>query len=360
MRAAVSRIVLAALLTGASMAAARPPSPGSPEADIFGLGPELESFIDARVRRNQPRSARLRNLLDAVFGKDGLGISYGALETKTPSETFATRSGNCLSFTILFVALARHVGLQAHFQEVSEILSWDRRGDVAVINRHMFAEVETADGTARVDFLPGVEKRYRSVRRVGERRVLAHYYSNVGAEALTAAELDRALELFARALEADDKLAAAWVNRGVALRRLGRLEEAEASYRRALEIDPNEISASSNLASLYRASGRDRQAGPFLKKVQRYQERNPFYHFRQAVEAVDRGQLRLAQRTLRRAIRLMPEEAMFRAELGRVRLRLGRPRQALRSFRKAVELADDEAQRARLAGLVEKARAGGS
>ena len=345
------------LLAAATAAAADRRAEGPPtQADIFGLNREIESFIEARVRTNQPRRMRVQSLMDAMFGRDGLDIVYGDKETKTAAETFATRSGNCLSFTILFVALARHVGLEAHFQEVGEILSWDRRGDVAVSNRHMFAVVETADGLARVDFLPGVEKRYRSVRRVDERRVLAHYYSNLGAEALTADDLEGAMRMFDRALEADESLSAAWVNKGVTQRRRGEVEAAEASYLRALELAPSEISAAYNLARLYLGSGRERRAEPYLKMVRRHRRQNPFYHFRQGMEAAERGQLSLAGRSLKRAIRLLPDDVMFRIELGKVQLRAGRPRRAERSFRKALKRAESEAQVARLGDLIERAR----
>lgn len=329
-----------------------------PEAvDIMALSPEIERFIDDRVRPDMPRSARVQGLMDALFGRNGLDVTYGNAETRTAVETFESRSGNCLSFTILFVALARHVGLEAHFQEVSEILSWDRRGDVAVSNRHMFAEVETGDGPKQVDFLPGIEKRYRLVRRIDEQRVLAHYYSNLGAEALTEDDLDLAMQMFTRALEADDTLAAAWVNMGVTRRRLGQLEKAEASYLRALELNPDEISAASNLAGLYQTTGRDRQAGPYLKQVKKHRRNNPFYHFQRGREAANRGDLRVAGRRLKKAIRLIPDDVMFRTELGKIQARGGRFRKAERSYVKALRLTTDDRQRVILEELLKQARA---
>lgn len=356
MAAAPALALLLALVADPRAAASVRQEASASALDIMALSPEIESFIDARVRPDQPRSARVMGLLDALFGKEGLDIVYGDDETKTAVETFETRSGNCLSFTVLFVALARHVGLRAHFKEVGEILSWDRRGDVAVSHRHMFAEIDTGDRMTRVDFLPGVEKRYRLVRRIGERRVLAHYYSNLGAEALTGDDLELASEMFTRALETDDTLAAAWVNMGVTNRRMGRPELAESCYLRALELSPKEVSAASNLAQLYKATGREREAAPYLKKVRRHRRQNPFYHFRLGREAVDRDDLEVARRRLKRAVRLLPDDVMFRAELGRILMRSGRPRKAERSFRKALELSSDEGQRRRLEHLIENIR----
>ncbi len=343
----------------AAPAGASPYADEEPEAvDVLELSPEIERFIDARVPRGMPRTARVRGLMDALFGRDGLDIAYGSNETQTAIETFESRTGNCLSFTILFVALAKHVGLKAHFLEVSEILSWDRRGDVAVSNRHMFAEVETAEGPLQVDFLPGVEKRYRRVRRVGEQRVLAHYYSNLGADALTDDRLDLAMELLAKALEADDTLAAAWVNLGVTQRRRGDPGAAEASYLRSLELNPDEISAASNLAGLYRTTDRDRKARPYMKQVRKHRRRNPFFHLSKGLDAANEGDLRTARRSLKRAVRLIPDDVMFRVELGKVQYRSDRPRKAERSFEKALGLAASEAEKKRVHRWLERLRAG--
>lgn len=339
-------------------AVSRAVAPAVAEPDILAVSPDMERFIEARVRPNSVRSAKVLALLDALFGKDGLDIVYGDGETKTASETFESGSGNCLSFTLLFVALARHVGLQAHFQEVDEILSWDRRGDVVVSNRHMYAEVETSSGTTQVDFLPGVVKRYRSVHRVDEQRVRAHYFSNLGAEALTRNDLERAMEMFTRAVEADNTLTAAWVNMGVTHRRLGDNEAAEACYLKAMELDRNEISAASNLASLYHATGRERLAAPYLRKVKRHRRSNPFWHFRLGLDAAANGDLRAAARRLKRAVRLLPDDAMFRAELGKVQMRAGRPRRARRNLARALRLTTDEFRREILEDLLRQVRDG--
>ena len=160
------------------------------------------------------------------------------------------------------------------------------------------------------------------------------------------------------ALEADDSLAAVWVNLGVNQRRRGRFDDSEASYLRALELDPNEISAASNLAGLYQATGRARLAAPYLKKVKKHRRKNPFYHFRRGLEASAVGDLHAAGRRLKRAVRLLPDDAMFRVELGKVQARAGRPRKAERNLEKALELTADESQRMRLRGLLENIGAG--
>lgn len=322
--------------------------------EILELTPEMKLFVNSRVSERDDPKGVLNSLIDAVFGPSGLAIEYGNSRTKTPAETFQTHSGNCLSFTMLFVAMARHVGLEARFNEVTEILAWDRRGAFVVNNRHMFAEVEIENARVRVDFLPGERKRYRLVQRISDERALAHYYNNLGAEAVAAGSDESALAYFAESLRMDESLSLAWVNQGVAYRRSGEFDRAEASYRRALELDPSETTAASNLAALYNAIGRERQAERYLKIAKNHQQRNPFYHYRLGLQTAAGGELEEAVRHLKKAIRRDFEDPTFHAELAAVYTRLGDSRKANQSLVKAMELSADDNEREAIQRRLEK------
>jgi tetratricopeptide (TPR) repeat protein len=77
-----------------------------------------------------------------------------------------------------------------------------------------------------------------------------------------------ALAHFEAALEkAPMPRADVWTGRGVALRSLGRYEEAEAAYHKALEIDPARADAWFNLGNLYRDGGRTQEAEAAYEQV---------------------------------------------------------------------------------------------
>ena len=318
------------------------------DVDILALNPEMARFLVRRVSPRQSPKAQVYDLIDAVFGKKGLDITYDSKATRTAIETFETGSGNCLSFTILFVAMARHLGLDAYFEEVDEVISWDRRGEVVVRNLHMVVEVEIENGHQRVDFLPEAEKRYRSVKRISDTRALAHYHNNLGVDALAAGDGERALRSFNRALEADAGFGYAWTNLGVAQRRAGDFEASELSHRRALELDQNEPAALANLASLYLAQGLADKAAPLQRRVDAHLERNPFHHYRQGLASARNGELGTAIQRFREAIRRMPGESEFHAALGDVLARSGEPEKARKSLEKALVLAAGEDEKRRL------------
>ena len=69
--------------------------------------------------------------------------------TRTASDTFHDRQGNCLSFTMLFVGLARAAGLTANYQSVEVPPTWANDGQV-VIASHVNAVVRTGFGEETV------------------------------------------------------------------------------------------------------------------------------------------------------------------------------------------------------------------
>jgi len=340
----------AALVLLAAAAGAQAASDAAPATarDILALDAEAKRFLAERVPANVNRDDRFRALVDAMFGKDGLGVTYGNTATRTAQETFDAASGNCLSFTLLFVALAREVGLEVSFHEVSEASSWDRRGDVIVVNMHMFAEAEIDNGRNRVDFLPGQQKHYLSTRRISDRRALAHFLNNLGVEQLAAGDLEAAAGRFRSALAADETFNPAWTNLGVAQRRQGKFAAAEESYGRALAAAPADVTARWNLASLYLAVGRIEEGERLVAEVEEQRRRNPFYQFRQGVKALAEDEPREAVARLREAVRLLPEASDFHELLADAHLAAGAPKRALSSLRKALALAADKSERARL------------
>jgi Flp pilus assembly protein TadD len=354
---ALAAFLPALLAAAAPGKAAVPAAVVVPDVDPLRLTPKMAQFLVKEVGGRQGRALRLNALINAIFSKDGLDITYGETATRTAIETFKERDGNCLSFTFLFVAMARHLGFSAYFTEVDEVLSWDQRGEILVVHKHMFATVEMDNGTVRVDFLPGAEKRYRDIRRISDSRAVAHYYNNLGADLLTAGDAAGALPYLDKALERDRSLTLALVNRGVAYRQLGDFAAAEECYRQALEVDKGEASAASNLASLYLSQGRVEEAQPLLRRVHNHLKRNPFHYFRQGVLAAERGHSEAAIKHLRQAIDRMPGESGFHAALADAYLQAGDLEEARKSLRRALRAAKGAQQRsqmeARLAGLPE-------
>ena len=123
----MSTIILALWLSLAGEAAILP------EEDPLQVSEEMKQFLDSKISRSGDSMVRLQDLVQQVFRENALGFSYEP-HTRTAAETFRQRGGNCVSFTFLFIAMARYLGLDARFREVEIIPIWGKVGDLVSIS----------------------------------------------------------------------------------------------------------------------------------------------------------------------------------------------------------------------------------
>jgi tetratricopeptide (TPR) repeat protein len=271
-------------------------------------------------------------------------LGYADTYTRTARDTFHDRQGNCLSFTMLFVALAREAGLDVRYQVVDVPPAWNNDRGLVVIGTHVNALIDTSQGEFVVDFnIRDFRGKYPS-RVVSDRYAVALFYSNLGAEALIRQEYESSFWLLRAAALAHADMPGPWVNLGVLFARHGLFEQAEAAYLRALEADPREQSALANLVSVYTSLGEPALAEEYRQRIRRYREINPYYHYAVAQLAYDEKRFEDALGALRSAIRLKRDEDEFYSLQGRALVELGRADSAVASFARAKELAEPAAE----------------
>lgn len=311
--------------------------------DVFGVDDEMRAFLAPIAGIRNPRQ-RLAALLTGMQDYGLFSLDY-AETTRTASATFHERQGNCLSFTLLFVALARAVGLTAAYQTVDVAPSWSNDGKIVIAN-HINAVVRTAFGEdTTVDFNLRNYRGDKPRRKVSDEHALALFYTNVGAEALLEEEYALSFTAFRAAARIEPDLPGAWVNLGVLYARHRRYDYAEAAYLRALDADADEQSALANLIVVEVALGNEALADEYRHEAQRYRERNPYYHFAVAQAAYADERLLDARASLRRALRLKRDEHAFYELNGRVLQLLGRERESEQSLERARHYAELEARR---------------
>ncbi len=344
-------MILTPLLT--VMALCAPQTTGPPSAaNPLELTPEVRSFVDYKVDRTLLPMPRLEALVTAVFQDSALGFGY-APETRSAAETFASRGGNCLSFTILFIAMARHLELDARFREVEIAPSWSKNGMFVSLNKHVNAAVFIGGQGYVVDVFPGVNRIEVGGQVVGDERGLAHYYNNKGVDALGRGRLEEAESYLRRALQADPCMALAWINLGVAHNHAGQLAEAESCYRKALELNPEDLAAISNLAVVCERSGRLREARRYLTRAREFREKNPYHHFGLGQQAFESGRYLDSIAHYKKALRLKSSEHHFHFALARAYAQLDRPEEAIRCLQRALKYAPDALGKSRYSRKLE-------
>ena len=332
-------ISLDELRSGAVLGA--PPAPATlvEAADVLAVSPAMQSFLDAHVARHADRLTRLRQLASAIVDQARFGLQYDET-TRTAAETFRTRHGNCLSFSSLFVAMARRAGLDAEYQEVDVPPDWSFRDDAFVLNRHVNVVVDLRrDGEHVVDFNMDDFRTSYDRRRITDERALAHFYNNVAVERMREGGTGSALLAFRRATGHDPLFSPAWTNLGILYSRQGHDAYAEAAYLQALKADAGDLVATSNLASLYERRGDRTQADWYRSRVIQHRERNPYYGFQLARSAFEAGDYDGAIRQLGAAIGRKKNEGQFYFLMGACYAKKGDEQAARRWLSRARELA---------------------
>jgi Flp pilus assembly protein TadD len=317
------------------------------QIDILGLSPQMDAFVSDHVEENQGSHAKLQDLLSAVMGGDEFEVVYDD-RTRTARETFQERHGNCLSFTNMFVALAREAGLDARYQEVEIPPLWALSGQSLLLNRHINVHIRLESGVERVvDFNISDYNTNSETRIIPDSRARAHYFNNIGAEEMLVGDTQLALANFRQSILEDTSFSAAWVNLGNLYRRDGYAEYAEAAYLRGLEIDGGDLVAMSNLANLYQEQGYTELAAAYTEKVRTHRMQNPYYLFQLATESFVGGDYAAAIKHMKHAILLRDDEPRFYSLLSFSYLMSGDREAARRSMEKAEAVAEkqDDEQR---------------
>jgi tetratricopeptide (TPR) repeat protein len=283
-------------------------------SDILRLSPPMQAFVASAGLVDLREKQRLRRLWNAMIDGGIVNVSYARLQTRTAAGTFEYRSGNCLAYTNLFVALARASGLDVRYQIVAMPPAWTATERIIALETHINAVVRFRDqNRAVIDFNQIAFDADQPARIVDDRYAFALFYNNLAVEALSRGDDALAASRFRNAIRMSADVAEAWVNLGVLHARLGDAARAAAAYARALSIDPGNQSALSNLASLYRSQGQLDEAGTIDALIRRHQQRNPYYHFAQAQHSRAEGDTQAAIRSVQKAIRIKGDEPRFYA-----------------------------------------------
>ncbi len=283
------------------------------DRELLALDDEMRQFFAAHIDAHATQSIRLNQVVIAILGEQGLHFVYDKNGNYSAREAYRRGRGNCLSFSLLAVAVAREYGLTAKFCEVNTYPRWDRFGNLVTEIRHLNVQVWAGMEQFELDPLPAAERQnpVAAARVVSDARAFAHFYNNLGVARLAAGAAAEAQALFDRALAADSTAAFVWANKGSALRMGGDYTGAEDCLHRAVREDPAELAALSSLANLYAQTGRAKQAAKWDKKVERYRLKNPYYLGFLARTEFSHGQYREAEGHLRRAIAIKDDEPEF-------------------------------------------------
>ena len=132
------------------------------------------------------------------------------------------------------------------------------------------------------------------------------------------------------------KQALALLAEGLSHHKAGRLQEAESTYRRALDLHPDHPEALHLLGLVTYRSGRLDQAVALLQKAIHQDARNALYHFNLGIILHKQGRTDEATESYREALRLNPNHAEAHNNLGNTLRELGDIQESIASYERAI------------------------
>ncbi len=333
----------ALLLASSALAARAQPAPPPAPADVLAIPTALkQQFREQVIDPTRLPHARLERMVDFLFSPQGLGMTYDAAANHTVAQAYATRKANCMSFTLLTVALAREAGLEAYGQQIDETLAWRRDHDTLYRTQHVNAGVRLRGRKLTIDVAWDEVITRRPPHPIRDERLVAHYYNNRAAELLEHGAVQDALRHAGIALQLDPGYATSWSNVGVMHLRNGDRVRAQQAYSHALALDPDHPGALFNLVAFHQRAGEHDAVRPLQARLDAVQARDPFHHFLLATGFERDGDLERAVRHYRQAIALHDGEHRFHFGLARAYFLQGDSRRAGRSLARARELSQGD------------------
>jgi len=345
-----------------------------PDIDILALSEEIKDMLDESIVEAGNAKQRLQALMDLIAENVKLDEAEDKYGTKTATETFEEGSGNCLSFSNMFVSMARYSGLDSGFQEIPAPPNWVKDGEVLLFTRHIGAMVdvfepgqevvvniegsfagerivvETRDQTQYL-FAPLLPlsvrySRVPSTRSMTDKRAFAFFYNNIGSQYLAEGNTLDAFRYFVKALKLDPEVDFIWSNLAVAYGRNNQEEAAEKAFLQALSVNQGRdeltaMSIMSNLARHYNRQGNIEEAAVYQEKVRSYRNMNPYYHYSMGEIAFYEESYENSIGHYNEAIKRKSDEPQFHYALALAYFRLGKIEKAEESIKKAISYSRD-------------------
>ena len=321
-------------------------------AQVFAMSGDMRRYLDAEIEPRTGKRGRQLALVDALYTKGDLKLEYDSALTRTASEAFAARSGNCLSLVIMTAAFAKALDLPIEYQKVFVDDAWTRAGnmylaighvnitlgkrktDEVVYTQRVKKPVESEGLT--IDFLPPEDMRSVRSRAIGEDVVLAMYMNNRAVEALARGKVDDAYWFAREAMVQSPGFLVAYNTLAAVYHRHGDLPQAEAVLRFVVEREPANTQALANLVRVLADAGKTAESQRLAAQLAALEPEPPFAFFNRGMAAMRAGDLHAAKAAFEREIARSPDYHEFHFWLAVVNVGLGDTEEARKHLAIAV------------------------
>ncbi|HEX7529052.1 MAG TPA: tetratricopeptide repeat protein [Thermoanaerobaculia bacterium] len=281
---------------------------------------------------------RLERLRTALLDGRAFTFEYERSATFSAADAFVNRRGNCVSFTNLFIALGRSLGIRLQAALVTRHLVSEREGDLIITYNHLVAIHPLVLGQRFIvfDFYQTGEEPGGRFTLLDDFSVAAIRASNDGVAHLGRGEHAEAEHDLEIAVRLAPQLGPLHANLGLAKWRSGDVTGAFAAFRKGLEAEPRCPPLLQNLAALYVDQHRPAEARAVLAVLD-VSQASPYVLIVRGNFEMSAGNVKGAIQNYRKAAGLDPKLADPWLAIARAEAVRGRPDAARNAARKALE-----------------------
>jgi Flp pilus assembly protein TadD len=276
----------------------------------FTPNDKIKEIADTvRMSTSSTPKSKVNLILRTILGKGALDIEYEKGAALNAYQVLIQRSANCIAYTNLFVSIAREVGMDAVFVDVTQVRNYGSDEIFYYREGHICAGIKASGQIYLVDFVYD-SKDYKKYRVIDDLEAIANFLTILGVESekiyIKTGEkeyVNKAYYYHRAALSLQPRFLRAANNLGVLYLKERNFPAARKMFEYTLKIDDEMNVARYNLAELHLRMGDTARAQEILEENVDKSIRDPYTHLRLGQIYFSQKKLEKAEYHLRKAIR---------------------------------------------------------
>jgi tetratricopeptide (TPR) repeat protein len=336
----------AMVLPGCAATAARPASittatmiregraEGLDLEDPLEIDAAMIKEVDDAVGHHGTQEYRLRYLHRYLNDAGYVNFQYLPERSLNARQAFRERRGDCIAYSVLFLALARHIGIPAYFVHVNQVKNYYERGGWSFTSSHVAVGAGRGPSAVIIDFSREISDWWLSVyETIDDAAALALFYNNVAVQQMVDGQRPEAERLFRFLLARTPDVPELYNNLGVLLNRDHRHAEALTFLEAGMSRFPTYEPFFTNALTSARGAGRSDLVRELEKRGKSVEQSDPFFLFAKGLSFFQDAHFDLAASELSRAHQAKPDSPVILAWLARAYLRGDRREPGVAAFR---------------------------
>jgi tetratricopeptide (TPR) repeat protein len=309
--------------------------------DPIAIDDEMRAAVEKAVGSNLGTNEdRMRYLLRYLNDYGYVNFQYTDGLTLTARQAFHERRGDCMAYTNLFLALARHLGIPAYFVHVSQVRNYYERAGWFFVSSHVAVATGRGPSALVIDFSREISDWWLSLyESIDDGAALALYYNNVAVDRMTSGKTAEAEHLFRFFLDREPSVPELYNNLGVLLNRSKRHVEALSLLESGIQRFPTYEPFFTNALSAARGARRPEIVAELEAHTRSIEETDPYFLVAKGLSFYQEERYQLAARELERARSMKPDSPVILAWLTRAYLSAGRRQEGVAAFRQVRAMA---------------------